>query len=136
MTNAEELAPNVTREFLSDGRIVVFSLGSASREAVDIYIYYLKATGDDYPNDITYCLVHDFSKLPTITPYIRQQLDDVVKHFEGKFPAIKVAVIAQPAIYGRITSNFVQRDLDTPDGVERRVFQDQAEAITWLESLI
>ena len=37
MTNVEELAPQVSREFLMDGRIVVFTLGSASRDDVDVY---------------------------------------------------------------------------------------------------
>ena len=136
MTNAEELAPNVTREFLSDGHVVVFALGSASREDVDTYAYYLTATADDYPVDAPFCLVQDFSELPTLTPYVRQKILEVVNHFQQKFPVVNVAVIVAPSIYGRITSNFVLHDLDSPPQGERRILHDRAKAITWLESLL
>jgi hypothetical protein len=136
MSSVEELAPHVTREFLQDGRIVVFSLKSVSRNDVDTYAYYLNATSDDYPTEAPFCLIQDFSELPTLTPYVRQMIDDVVTHFQEKFPAVYVAVLVQPSIYGRITSNFVQRDLDSPSGGERRILANRDEALNWLGEVI
>ena len=98
--------------------------------------YYLKATADDYPTGAPFCLIQDFSELPTLTPYVRQQIDEVVQHFQRRFPVVNVAVLVAPSIFGRITSNFVQRELDTPAGVERRIMQSRAEALEWLETVI
>jgi len=132
--NTEQLAAGVTREHQDEGRIVVFTVSTVSHDALDIYAHYASESANETPAGEAFLVLHDFTRLPTITPYLRDKLDKMMRAFhDGELQVYAAWVVAED-MYGHLASMYVTRTLVHQENVERHVFHDRDEALKWLQS--
>ena len=74
----EELGLGVTREWVNDHRIVVFTIADVSRAAVDAWMDAVTQTMNTWTADTIY-IVHDYtpSKTSMLTPYMRARIQEL-----------------------------------------------------------
>ncbi len=78
-SSIERLTPGLTREWLYDGTIVVYTLVDAHRETIDAWIDAFKADIGRWPAERPFLLMHDFSVKGVIsTPYARSRAQELV----------------------------------------------------------
>lgn len=134
-TNSEQLEHGVTREWLDEGRIVVFRTSSSSRAASDVWGEAVMATVKAWPNGQPFLALYDFRKLG-LTPYNREVSlrvgNSVPDHFQGRF-----ALLVGRDVLGHAIRLFGTRELGrVMPQLRGNYFYDEAEALTWLRELL
>lgn len=80
-TAVEQLGHGVTREWIQDHQIVIFTLKDFSRPSIDTWIKATKETIDHRPGE-TFYILHDHSTsgILVLTPYARERAKELTTH--------------------------------------------------------
>jgi hypothetical protein len=128
----EHLSPTVTREWLFDRQIVVYTLADPRRETVDTWINAFRSDIMNWPADRPFLVIHDFSvKGSASTPYARtraQELVDMRPEVRGR----AAVVLPQSSITIAMIQVFLSRQRKTAR--TQRAFARREQAIAWLRS--
>lgn len=128
-----ELDEHLTRSFLSDGRIVAFSIGSMSR---DTLTKWSAAAGHEINNwdpTLPFLNLQDFSACPnfSFTPFLRQKSEEITSLNPNK-PG-RTAVIIPKSISTQIVRMFLLASGRSGQHRQRQVFFTQEDGLKWLE---
>jgi hypothetical protein len=132
----EVLTPGVTREWLSDNQILVYTVTSISRPVVNMWIDSLLNDIKNWPADKPFLYMGDYShRNITITPYVKQrsaELYRVRKDIHGR-----VAMIVPQSIAGYMIQFTIKRRQNRIKArYEEQAFFNRASGLTWLEQLV
>ncbi len=131
-SNIEQISPSVTREWLFDRQIVVYTLANPRRDTVDAWIDAFRSDIMSWPADRPFFVVHDFSvKGSASTPYARtraQELVDMRPQLKGR----AAVVLPQSSITIAMIQVFLSRQRKTAR--TQRAFARRDQAIAWLRS--
>jgi hypothetical protein len=129
----EELAPGVTLEWLFDRQMVVLTLQTAAREAIDATLERIKHIMETWPADRPYIAMQDLSypKL-NMTPYARER----IKEPQQWCPELGgyIALVLPSTFVAQIVHLFLRTQKD--DRREVRGFMSRDKALAWLQSKI
>ncbi len=132
-SHLEQLHSAVTREWLYDKQLVIFTIKDISRAAVDAAIQGFYDTMGAWPLDRPYLAINDFSApRDALTPYVRERVEEV-----NKFrPELKghIAIVTRWGVLAQLMQVYVA----THPGIhrERRVFFHRDNALKWLIGLM
>ncbi len=131
--NIEIIIQGLTREWLFERQIVVYTLTSASRDAVDAWIDTGFATMKSWPADRPYLAIHDVSSPNlTMTPYARQRAREIAKQLPPHLT--RSAAIVRKDMFGQAIRLFIKLDmLRVHPTLERKVFFTREAAVAWLK---
>ncbi len=94
----ERIVPGLTREWLCDGRVVVYRLADEQRATIDMWIDAFRVDLLNWPADRPILIIHDFSSRDTdATPYARQRAHELIwmrPELKGKAAIILPATVA------------------------------------------
>ncbi len=129
--------PFVSLEWLVDNRLAIVTVTSVSQLAInawaDTILYLGKAWSPDEPMRV----VHDFSAVPILTPYIRKKTLETNNQFLTGFPkGIYAAVILPNNAFSRASVIFTSRSLKRNPRTDQRHFFDRQTGVAWLESTL
>jgi hypothetical protein len=131
MNTQQTPAAEATQEWLHDHQIVVFSLTSVNRSAIDAYTDLIKDAMVTWPPDKPFLAVYDFSAPNLhISPYMRQRVREMSK-LKGSQNACTAIVVSGFLIP---LASLIMNVLPQRASNQRRIFSSRAEAMTWLES--
>ncbi len=127
----EQISPSVSREWLFDKRIVVYTVMDAHRESIDVWAGTCTADIASWPGDRPVLIMHDLSARGiALTPYARersQPMMDMRPEAKGR-----VAIVLQPGIAASLIQLFLRPERKAPR--VRRAFTSREKAIEWLLS--
>ncbi len=130
--NVEQLSSGLTREWVCERRIVIYTLTDVRRETADAWAEAFKADIMQCPGDQPFRVIHDFSSSAVIsTPYGRKRAQEMV----DTRPEIKVraAFVLSASALSQLIHLFLSRQNQMPSRV-RRTFTSREQAIEWLLS--
>ena len=129
--NAEQLSAGVRREWLLDGRIVVYVLGNSSRETADVWVETFKADIMRWPADRPFLVLHDLTaKTVAATPYAVWRAREMVESRPEL--AGRAALVLADTITAHMAELFLRRQRQKPR--LRQVFYERERAIEWLKN--
>ncbi len=125
----EWLSPSVSRQWLMNNRVVVFSVTDAKRESVDKWAEACKTAIANWPPDQPVLLMHDLSARGlALTPYARERAQDIAKtrpEARGR-----VAVILSSSLAATLIQLFLRSERETPR--THRAFASREKGLAWL----
>ncbi|MCC7447205.1 MAG: hypothetical protein IT324_07300 [Anaerolineae bacterium] len=125
----EQLSPHLTREWLYDGRIVVYAFNSSDRDTVALWAETCKADILACPPDKPFLVLHDFSaKGIMVSPYGRDRAEELA-HFHPEVKG-RAAVLLPPTIASHLIRLFMVQKPHTCR--QRKMFESRGAAIKWL----
>lgn len=126
----EQITPYLTRSWLDDGSIVIYSPKKSTRDNVDAWHDITLQTAETWGDDKPYLELHDMREA-VLTPYSRAKASDLVRQL-AKYHGRAAIVIAQTRL-GDIIGFFVNNVFSIRKGsMERRVFTSIEDALQWL----
>jgi hypothetical protein len=129
----EQIVPGMTRQWLLDRQIVVFTMTSPSRDIVDAWIDTVKATMENWPGDRPYLAIHDLtSNKVSLTPYARKRTEELLP-LSAKVPGY-AAIVLSRSFMAQVIRLFLRSQKQ--QGVNNVVFFSRQEALEWLKSKI
>jgi hypothetical protein len=127
----EQLSAGVRREWLLDGRIVVYVLSSSSRETADVWVESFKADIARWPSDRPFLVLHDLTaKSVAATPYAVWRAREMVESRPDL--AGRAALVLADTITAHMAELFLRKQRQKPR--LRQVFYDRDRAIEWLKN--
>lgn len=127
----EQVMPGMTRQWLLDRRIVVFTMTSPSREVSDGWINTVKATMENWPSDRPYLAIHDLtSNKMSLTPYARKHAEELIP-LSAMAPGY-AAIILPRSFIAQVIRVFLRTQKQ--QGNQNLVFFSRQEALEWLKS--
>jgi hypothetical protein len=127
----EQIVPGMTRQWLLDRQIVIFTMMSPSRDVVDAWISTVKATMENWPGNRPYLALHDMtSNKVSLTPYARKRAEELLP-ISAKVPGY-AAIVLPRSFIAQVIRLFLRSQKQ--QGVNNAVFFSQAEALVWLKS--
>jgi hypothetical protein len=125
-----------SREFLNEGKIVVYRIDNATRAEVEEWAKLAFQTGDEWTPGTVYRSIQDFHKLPMLTADIKFFAEMVNRFFlEQDFPKMYTAVIIRETSLARLGRVFIEKLGRGNDRIVRRVFFNIEDAVAWLEKV-
>jgi hypothetical protein len=126
---AEQLSRGVRREWLLDGRILVYVLTSSSRETADVWVETFKADIMRWPADRPFLVLHDLTaKTVAATPYAVWRAKEMVQARPDL--AGRAALVLSNTITAHMAELFLRRQRQKPR--LRQVFYSRNKAVEWL----
>jgi hypothetical protein len=132
-SDASQLSPTVTLEWLADDRIPLFSVPNVSRGTIDTWIGMLAEMMKSWPPDRPFVMLHDIStKGAILTPYVR----DRVKGLEAVNPSLKgrVALVLPKTFVVQLVKLYLRTAQRTDVATE--IFFDRETAQEWLKQVL
>lgn len=126
----EQLSSGVTREWIHDGQIVVFTVKDVHRETLDIWTAAFKESIKDWPVDRLFRVIQDLRVAGGITPYGRARAQEM---FHTR-PEVKVwSALVLPSTFANNLIRLFVRAHRSPDATRvREFFNTREEALSWL----
>ena len=129
----EQVSPGLTREWLCDKRVVVYTLANVHRSTIDTWIDAFKADILNWPADQTYLVMHDFStKKVDATPYGRHRAEELLwlrRELKGR-----AAIVLPHTIAAALIQVFVRIAQTKGTPRVQQVFTSRDAALKWLLS--
>ncbi len=130
----ESLTPGVTCEWLDDRQIVVYTIATVARTAIDVLLERMKAVLRDWPTDRPYLALYTLgtsspSQPGGPTPYIRERFREVPQ----MRPEIEahIAIISTRSFQGQLVRLYTQAR-----GNAARIFFSREEGLAWLREFL
>jgi len=125
----EYISAGVTRSWLMNRRIVVFTVTSAARSEVDAWINCVKETMVQWPKTQPYLAIHDLtSDKAALTPYARHRTEELLPLNTGA-PGY-AAILMRPTLFARLVDFFLRAQ--SRQGNTNRIFYEIEKAKDWL----
>lgn len=131
-TALEAYAEGVTREWLYDHRrIVIYSLPSPARKAIDVWYAVVLDTLQNWPAGQLMYSMHDLSStLNVLTPYAQHKASELEKNARGLDGY--QALIFPRSVGATFASIFIRAQLGKQRRIVRQVFYDRDSGLKWL----
>ena len=130
MPVAGRISDSVTLEWVSDGRIPVFTIADVTRPTIDTWLRSLADILRLWPTDRELAILHDIS-IPGafLTPYARER----VRELDTVNPTLKghVALILPKTFVAQMVKIFLRTT--QRNKVMTQIFYDRATGLAWLE---
>ena len=128
---SQQVSSGVCREWLYDGRIVVYTLANVHRSTIDNWFDAFKADILEWPSDQTFLVMHDLSSNRLdATPYARHrahELSTLRPELHGK-----AAIVLPHTIAAAMIEVFVRVTQSKGTARVQRVFTSRDTAMAWL----
>ncbi|HRE48426.1 MAG TPA: hypothetical protein PLD47_11940 [Aggregatilineales bacterium] len=124
----------ITRDFLDEGRIVVFtSAGDMRRAAVDVWFEVVKQTYASWLPGKPLFVLHDLSAPGNaMTPYLRQKAYALYEIDLAHIPAGRIAVAAPDTLLMRLMAILLRERDKRFRRNAQRIFASRGDALRWL----
>jgi hypothetical protein len=133
-TSVEQLGHGLSREWLLDRRIVVYTARDASRPVVDAWVETFKKDIVAWPADRPFLVMHDLSaKNIAATPYGRrraQEMVDIRPDLKGR-----AAIVVANTFTMHLVELFLRNQKQHTPRL-RRLFFSREKAFEWLKSAL
>lgn len=133
------ITKGLTREWLNDGRIVVFTLENPSRDVVENYIranLELMHEAEDSKQELV-IVMHDISDPNmSLTPLLRDRLNDIAQKIKEGNVQYRSAVVMQKSAVGFIFSLFGNMFNRKAKNTIQQFFTSREDALNWLQQFI
>ncbi len=127
---AETLAPGATFYPLENGKILAFTLRSATRAAVDAWADKIKALTKDLEPQQPFYIFNDFSDNNfSLTPYLRERIKELGSWKPDQIGYIAVAL---PRTFVNQLMAFFIPSIKRKN-IENRMFMNRTQALDWLK---
>ena len=130
----QNLGNNITKEWLLDGPILVFTGQEATRLAVDTWADALKAELLSWPQNTPLHVINDFSSpRSSLTPYAKSKADELIKLRPDTFGY--TGLVIQANFAGRLirlwygAASMILK-------VQTRIFYKREDAVVWIRAMI
>ncbi len=130
--HVEQLSPGLTREWLCDRRIVVYTVTDVRRESVDAWVDTFKTDTMNWPANQPMLVIHDFTAPGAVaSPYARARAQEIVE----VCPEVKgrAALVLSPSVFNSLIHLFLNRQNASTPRV-RKTFMSREQALAWLLS--
>ena len=127
----EKICDGITREWLFDRQIVVYTMYDIRRASVDAWIDAVKHVVEDWRLDQPYLSLQDASRLLTLSPYARTHSKEAAELAIKRGLHGRSAVVLSNNLLSQVIRMFVQHELSTGT-LTRQVFLAKDEALRWL----
>jgi hypothetical protein len=127
----EKIGDGVTREWLFDGQIVVYTLYDIRRSSVDAWIEAVREVVENWSVDQPYLSLQDASRLLALSPYARTRSKEAADQAIQRGLHGRSAVVLSNHLLSKVIQLFVQHDLSSGT-LTRSVFLNKDEAMQWL----
>ncbi len=128
MGQIEQIAPGITRQFLHEGQIVVFTLTDSSRETIDTWVRLINEMATVAPTDRPLFMLHDISSI-YMSPYARGKLQNLAQN-PPNVTRLYLAMVVDSLVVQMLAVVFSRTPIPN---IERKVFRDRDAALRWLE---
>jgi hypothetical protein len=129
-SQAEEIAPGITREWLGDGRVLCYTIKSVSRKSVDVWADDLIEKSKALPIDRPFLLLQDLADPAlSLTPYVRSRVNEHRKACPDLRGRVAL-ILPRMAMAGVI--QFIIKQNSTAL-IRQRAFFDRESALAWLQ---
>lgn len=127
------ITTGLSMEWQKEGRVVVFTWTSISRETIDIFAQVYRAIIADWPAQQPFNQMNDLRfEGFSFTPYLRHTVQQVINEAQKRGLKGRVANLMLPGLIMRIVQFFLRATVFAP-GVRAEIFADFDKAMTWLE---
>ncbi len=127
---AETIAPGITREWIANNQIVVFTMATVARSSIDALLNHVKQLMIEWPADRPYlALYHVADTTNGPTPYIRERFRDV----QTWRPDLKahIALVATRNFQGKLIQIYARTR-----GAVVQMFFSRDEGLAWLKGFL
>jgi len=126
----ESLSSGVTREWIHDRQIVVFTVKDVRRETLDIWTEAFKSDIKNWPADRLFRVIQDLRLAGGITPYGRTKAQEM---FQAR-PEVRVwSALVLPSTFVNNLIRLFVRAQNNPNPMRiREFFRTREEALRWL----
>ncbi len=126
-----ELDAHLTRTFLSDERIVAFTISSMNRATLDKWAAAAAFELEHWNENLPFLNLQDFSACQnfSFTPYLRQKSEEITTGRPDKIG--RTAVVIQKSLNSQIVRMFLLAKKDMYR--QRQIFFKREDALRWLE---
>ncbi len=126
------VTPGLSLQWQQNGKILVFTWTSVSRETVDTFAQVYRAILATWPVQEPFNQLNDLRfEGFSFTPYLRSTVQQVIKESMKRGIRGRVANLVRPGIIMRIVRFFLLATTFTP-GVRAEIFTDRDRAMIWL----
>jgi hypothetical protein len=135
----ERISKGLTREWRHQNRLVILTISDIHIETLQKYFATGREVVHDYPRDQILYMMNDCSHPNvSLTPYFREQLNDLVAFLKLEDKTMYVAVVLPNTLFFRIFVLFLNvfnsRVKDVK--ITQKPFISRDEGLAWLESLV
>jgi hypothetical protein len=131
----EKIAEGVTREWLDDGAIAVYTIYNTKRTTADIWAdAMLKVVAEMSPNT-PYLALYDITRVVSLTPYARTKALEVATQLYTRQIHGRSCVLLSNNVLSQVLRLFMLRDL-AGGTMERGVFLKREPALAWLREIL
>jgi hypothetical protein len=127
----EKIGEGVTREWLFERQIVVYTLYDIRRASVDAWTNAVRDVIDQWSPDQPYLSLQDASRLVTLSPYARNRSKETAEFALQRGLHGRSAVVLANNLLSQVIRMFVQHDLSTGT-LHRSAFLDKEAGLQWL----
>jgi hypothetical protein len=129
----ETFKHGMTRIWLSDHRIAVYTIPDTRRETIDVWSATVIEMIEKWSPNQPYLVMYDFSsKNSALTPYVRHWSNILVEragHLKGE-----LVLILPNSLIAQVVRILLDRQYNVKKpGIRRKIFFTRAEGIAWLK---
>jgi hypothetical protein len=126
----ETLSSGVTREWIYDRQIVVYTVNDVRRESLDVWTDAFKSDINSWPADRLFRVIQDLRLAGGITPYGRTKAQEM---FQAR-PDVRVwSALVLPSTFVNNLIRLFVRAQNNPNTMRvREFFRTREDALTWL----
>lgn len=132
-TAVHVLADGVTFQWQHDGKIAIFTLTEVARESIDIWVEALRQIVKARSPKEPFLVAHDVSAI-ALTPYIRQQMEEVIA-IADPLPGRYVIIVSKDVL-SQSMRLFIMTNLQKPSSRKGDMFTNREKALMWLEEAV
>jgi len=132
-TGIYPITTGLSMEWQREGRILVFTWRSISRETIDDFAKTYRAIVATWPDQEPFHQLNDLRfKGFTFTPYLRHTIQQVISESSKRGIKGRVANVMLPDMFMRVVQFFLRNTSFDPD-VKAEIFADFDKALDWLD---
>jgi hypothetical protein len=135
LKGAQEIAPGITFEWISEGHIVILKIGTVARESLEQYAQqYIRLVNDASAAQPFLVMVDSTSPDFSFTPTLRQKINEMEDAVPDDLPG-RLALLLEDAVKSQVF-RLVLRGINLTyrrKKLQRGIYVNQDEALTWLQ---
>jgi hypothetical protein len=132
-SEAEQIAPNLFREWACDRQIVIYTVRDIQRDTIDAWAKLILDTIEDWPAGWPFLALFDMNfPEASLTPFVRDRLGEVMdsQHdLKGR-----TALVMRKGFLVSLAQVYLRNQ--KPGKRERRIFFSRVEGLAWLDQAL
>ncbi|MCC7447818.1 MAG: hypothetical protein IT324_10390 [Anaerolineae bacterium] len=131
--NVEQFGPYLTREWLDDRQIILYTATSVSRDVIDQWVESIRGLRADWPPDRPFLNLYDLSSTDTsLTPYIRQRFQELMQEYHAYHG--RTAIVIKKSFLAQLLQMFLDSQPKGPR--QRKIFFNRDQGLQWLRQAL